>query len=172
MVKRKTYLVLLEFVVWKIGKRAMRALTPTSLRSVSPLPTSGEGRPKAGERATTQSHDSTTYSSRTRNVKRKALISIVIVIGSRTRPLSYCERRTDEYDFTEKSQHCPSFREICRLQAFPDWFRFYGGTDHMQQQLANAVPPLMAKAVAGAITGCWQTILNTQTEAVAAPAAD
>ncbi len=50
------------------GKRAMRALSPTSLRSVSPLPTSGEGRPKAGERATTQSHPSTTNSIRTRNV--------------------------------------------------------------------------------------------------------
>ncbi|MBA3530534.1 MAG: hypothetical protein H0T73_01245, partial [Ardenticatenales bacterium] len=31
-------LLLTEFVVWKIGKRAMRALTPTSLRSVAPLP--------------------------------------------------------------------------------------------------------------------------------------
>ncbi len=30
-----------------------------------------------------------------------------------------------------------SFREACRLQSFPDWFRFQGGSDSGQQQLAN-----------------------------------
>ena len=44
-----------------------------------------------------------------------------------------------------------SFREACRLQSFPDWFRFVGGVDEMQQHLANAVPPLMATAIARAI---------------------
>jgi DNA (cytosine-5)-methyltransferase 1 len=44
-----------------------------------------------------------------------------------------------------------SFREACRLQSFPDWFRFQAGTDKNQQQLANAVPPLLASAVAWAI---------------------
>ena len=48
-----------------------------------------------------------------------------------------------------------SLREAARLQSFPDWFRFAGGTSsrskglmHQQQQLANAVCPLVTKAVA------------------------
>jgi DNA-cytosine methyltransferase len=48
-----------------------------------------------------------------------------------------------------------SLREASRLQSFPDWFRFSGsangngsGLVHKQQQLANAVCPLVAKAIA------------------------
>ena len=48
-----------------------------------------------------------------------------------------------------------SLREACRLQSFPDWFRFAGTVDggeggltHKQQQLANAVCPLVTKALA------------------------
>ena len=48
-----------------------------------------------------------------------------------------------------------SFREACRLQSFPDWFRFVGRTEEMQQQLANAVPPLLASRVAYAIAQFW-----------------
>lgn len=41
-----------------------------------------------------------------------------------------------------------SVREAARLQSFPDHFRFMGGIGFQQQQVANAVPPLLAKAVA------------------------
>ena len=48
-----------------------------------------------------------------------------------------------------------SVREAARLQSFPDWFRFAGNADgspgglvHKQQQLANAVSPLVSKAIA------------------------
>lgn len=48
-----------------------------------------------------------------------------------------------------------SLREACRLQSIPDWFRFAGsingisgGLMHKQQQLANAVCPLVTKAIA------------------------
>ena len=48
-----------------------------------------------------------------------------------------------------------SLREAGRLQSFPDWFRFSGTVDgrsgglmHQQQQLANAVCPLVSKAIA------------------------
>lgn len=48
-----------------------------------------------------------------------------------------------------------SLREAARLQSFPDWARFLGTHDgmpgglmHKQQQLANAVCPLVTKAIA------------------------
>lgn len=40
-----------------------------------------------------------------------------------------------------------SLREIARLQSFPDKFIFEGKLGNQQQQVSNAVPPLLAKAV-------------------------
>lgn len=39
-------------------------------------------------------------------------------------------------------------REGARIQSFPDWFQFVGGKDQVTKQIGNAVPPLLAIAIA------------------------
>lgn len=45
-----------------------------------------------------------------------------------------------------------SVREAARLQTFPDSFIFCGSKDRQYQQVGNAVPPIMAKAIAKTLT--------------------
>jgi DNA (cytosine-5)-methyltransferase 1 len=42
-------------------------------------------------------------------------------------------------------------REGARLQGFPDWFAFHGSEGSQFNQIGNAVPPLMAKAIAAQV---------------------
>ena len=49
-----------------------------------------------------------------------------------------------------------SVREAARLQSFPDRYIFYGVPGSQQQQVANAVPPLLAYALAVTIKGAME----------------
>lgn len=61
-------------------------------------------------------------------------------------------------NFHYKWNRCPTVRESARLQSFPDDFVFLGNKGQQDKQVGNAVPCLMAKAVAEkllAYMGCY-----------------
>jgi len=46
---------------------------------------------------------------------------------------------------------CVTVREMARLHGFPDWFRFHATKWHGARQIGNAVPPPLARAIAGEV---------------------
>lgn len=54
-----------------------------------------------------------------------------------------------------------SIREAARLQTFPDSFIFCGSKDKQYQQVGNAVPPIMAKAIAEKLADQLEQIEKT-----------
>lgn len=46
---------------------------------------------------------------------------------------------------------CITVREMARLHSFPDWFRFHVTKWHGARQIGNAVPPLLARAIASQV---------------------
>lgn len=53
--------------------------------------------------------------------------------------------------FHYEEKRIPSTREVARLQSFPDSFIFIGPRNDQQKQVGNAVPPILAEAIAKAI---------------------
>ncbi|MBA2691544.1 MAG: DNA cytosine methyltransferase [Rubrobacter sp.] len=51
-----------------------------------------------------------------------------------------------------------SVRETARIQSFPDWFQFTGSKADQYRQVGNAVPPMLAQALAEHIKGLLATM--------------
>ena len=54
-------------------------------------------------------------------------------------------------------------REAARIQSFDDRFIFYGNKVDIRTQIGNAVPPLMAKAIADHI---YENLVNNESEVI------
>lgn len=65
-------------------------------------------------------------------------------------------------EYTHPEQHRTiSIREAARIQSFPDWFVFEGSYSTQYNQVGNAVPPLLAKAVGAEL----RSMLNARAKA-------
>ena len=59
----------------------------------------------------------------------------------------------------ERSRAALTIREKARLQSFPDSFKFVGSLSNMKAEIGEAVPPLMAKAIAEALAQTLDELL-------------
>jgi DNA (cytosine-5)-methyltransferase 1 len=67
--------------------------------------------------------------------------------------------KSGEYTHPEQTRTI-SIREAARIQSFPDWFVFEGSHTDQYDQVGNAVPPLLARAVGNSIRSLLDRVGN------------
>lgn len=80
---------------------------------------------------------------------------------SRTLPAHIGKDSYSHIHFDSEQARGISLREAARIQSFPDAFRFHGSMNSRLKQIGNAVPPLLAYAVAKKLR---ELILSAQDE--------
>jgi DNA (cytosine-5)-methyltransferase 1 len=65
--------------------------------------------------------------------------------------------------YDSEQARCISVREAARLQSFPDGFVFHGTMNPAFRQIGNAVPPLMARAIAEAMKTTLEEVVEVGT---------
>lgn len=93
----------------------------------------GEGREKIPENLRPKSGDVRKY------IKYNSTKPSITITGDMRKVFHYSQNRA------------LTVRELARLQTFPDDFEFKSSSIAQQQQVGNAVPPLMAEAIANAV---------------------
>jgi DNA (cytosine-5)-methyltransferase 1 len=63
--------------------------------------------------------------------------------------------------FDPRQARAITIREAARLQTFPDGFSFAGNMGDMFQQIGNAVPPLLARAIGQSIRSVLESVRRT-----------
>lgn len=71
--------------------------------------------------------------------------------------------KSGEYSHPEQTRTI-SIREAARIQSFPDSFVFEGSNTEQYDQVGNAVPPLLAKAVGLEIAACLEGVATAKLE--------
>ncbi|WP_218044135.1 DNA cytosine methyltransferase [Kiloniella majae] len=80
---------------------------------------------------------------------------------ARTVPAHIGKDSYSHIHFDSNQARCISVREAARLQSFPDAFEFSGSMNKQLTQIGNAVPPLLAFAVASQL---YKTLIHANTE--------
>lgn len=65
--------------------------------------------------------------------------------------IAHLETDGNSYVHPGKNPRSITPREAARIQSFPDWYRFMGGTRNQLKQVGNAVPPMLAFKIAEVI---------------------
>jgi len=91
--------------------------------------------------------DGGNYKSLPENLRRTRRVNIAWTRYSSSKP-SHTIDTGHRHHFHYKYNRIPTVRESARLQSFPDDFVFYGSKTSQYKQVGNAVPPLMAEAIA------------------------